>query len=223
VHRSPRALTTGLLVAVALVVAQLTPANPLAAIKQAVAQQASGAILTLLNPPVEVSAAGGAFAAGRGGQALQPGDAVRTGAGGVALVTFLDGSETQLTPDTLLSVTAATRAGGVSLTQVAGTTVNRVQQLAGGATFNTDTPTAAAIVRGTRYVVTVKTLPITVPLRIVFPRLLANKPDLLIADAVYVDDGSRWDVRAWQSQDSGEVYDTFERLGDAYAEVGVAL
>ena len=34
--------------------------------------------------------------------------------------TFLDGSETQLTPDTLLSVTAATRAGGVSLTQVAG-------------------------------------------------------------------------------------------------------
>jgi hypothetical protein len=208
------------LLALALVVAQFMPASSFVGIPQVIAQQAGGAILTLLNPPVEVAVAGGAFAAGRSGQALQPGDAVRTGDGGVALITFLDGSETQLTPSTELTVTAAT-AGGVSLTQVAGTTVNRVQQLTGGASFSTDTPTAAAIVRGTRYVVTVKTLPVSQ--RIAFPRLLAGKPDLLIADAVYVEDGSLWDVRSWQNQDSGEVYDTFDRLGEAYPEVGVTL
>jgi hypothetical protein len=111
----------------------------------------------------------------------------------------------------------------VSLSQVAGTTVNRVQQLTGGATFSTDTPTAAAIVRGTRYVVTVKTLPISQPLRLVFPRLLAGHPDLLVGEVVYIDAGGRWQDRAWQNADSGEVYDTYDRLGDAYPEVAVAL
>ncbi|HLZ30547.1 MAG TPA: FecR domain-containing protein, partial [Chloroflexota bacterium] len=222
-NRSGRGLATGLLLTLALLVAQFMPVGPLVGIQNVGAQQAGGAILTLLNPPVEVAVAGGAFAAGRNGQGLQPGDAVRTGAGGVALITFLDGSETQLTPSTELTVSAAARGGGVSLTQVAGTTVNRVQQLTGGATFSTDTPTAAAIVRGTRYVVTVKTLPISQPARLTFPRLLAGRPDLLIGDAVYIDSGSRWDVRAWQNQDTGETYDTFDRLGDALPEVAEVL
>src|SRR5690242_440396 len=70
-------------------------------------QASAGATLSVLAAPVEVATGGGSFSAGRNGQTLQVGDQVRTGSGGVALLTYFDGSETQLTPDTQVELQAA--------------------------------------------------------------------------------------------------------------------
>src|SRR5215831_10774242 len=64
------------------------------------AQTLVGATLSILAPLVEVSLAGAPFGAAQDGQTLRPGDQVRTGATGIALLTFFDGTETQLTSET---------------------------------------------------------------------------------------------------------------------------
>src|SRR5207237_3169024 len=105
--------------------------------------------------------------------------------------TFFDGSETQLTPDTQIEIKQADSTNGprIDVTQIVGTTVDRVTRLASGPTtnFSTDSPAATAVVRGTRYLVTTKcyATPPPVPPR----RLLTFPPRLpgsafLLADPV---------------------------------------
>jgi hypothetical protein len=96
------------------------------------------------------------------GQIVQVGDDVWTGPDGLALLTFLDGSETQLQGDSHITVevpSGAIPGKSVSIFQSAGTTVNHVRHLSPGASFQTDTPSAVAMVRGTTYVVTVMPQP----------------------------------------------------------------
>src|SRR6266699_3456150 len=76
-------------------------------VRTAFGQASTGATLSVLAPPVEVASGGGAFGAARNAQTLQVGDQVRTGVGGVALLTYFDGSETQLTPETQVQLQAA--------------------------------------------------------------------------------------------------------------------
>ena len=86
------------------------------------------------------------------------------GPDGLALLTFFDGSETQVQGDTRITVevpAGAPLGAGVSIFQSAGTTINHVRQLSPGASFQTDTPSAVAMVRGTTYVVTVVPQPET--------------------------------------------------------------
>jgi hypothetical protein len=90
---------------------------------RALAQITAGATVSVLAPTVEVALGGGAFTAARDGQTLSPGDQVRTGSTGVALLTFFDGSETQLTGNTQAQLDASTR----GYFQSVGTTVNRVR------------------------------------------------------------------------------------------------
>jgi hypothetical protein len=99
------------------------------------------------------------------GQIVQVGDDVWTGPGGVALLTFFDGSETQLQGDSHITVEVPAGAApgkSVSIFQSAGTTINHVRHLSPNASFQTDTPSAVAMVRGTTYVVTVMPQPETV-------------------------------------------------------------
>ncbi len=125
------------------------------------AQTAASATLTVVVAPVEISVQGSPFAAALDGQAVSFGDQVRTGSGGMALLTFFDGSETQLAGDTQVEVSAPSQPGGrgVSIFQAAGTTINYIQRLSSGSTFETGTASAIASVRGTTYVVTVRRLP----------------------------------------------------------------
>ena len=128
--------------------------------------------------------------------------------------TFFDGSETQLTPDSQVAIQQATSAGGaaqIGVSQILGTTVDRVQRLTSSPTnFSTDTPAATAVVRGTRYALTVKCYaapPSAPPTQrlLTFPRQLAGNPDLLAAQVVYDDGGMLWETRAWQDPDHGSV------------------
>jgi YVTN family beta-propeller protein len=54
-----------------------------------------------------------------------------------------------------VQINASSNASGVSIFQASGTTVNRIQPQGSGS-FQTDTPSSVALVRGTTYVVTVK-------------------------------------------------------------------
>src|SRR5438105_2887991 len=122
------------------------------------AQIINGATLTVLAPEVQVSLQGGALGVARDGQTLAPGDYVRTGSAGVALLTFFDGSETQLTSDTQVELDTATRGGPITEFQSNGTTANRVVGASRNGGFDVDSAPAAAIVRGTTFVVTVRGL-----------------------------------------------------------------
>src|SRR5437763_1574624 len=120
-----------------------------------VAQVGSGATLSVLAAGVDVSPQGGGFSTAADGQTLRPGDQVRTDASGVALLTFFDGSETQLTPSTELTVDAAAPGNPTSLFHVIGTVASRVIPPPNNG-FGVDSAAAAALVRGTTYVVTVR-------------------------------------------------------------------
>jgi hypothetical protein len=73
-------------------------------LRTAAGQVAAGATLSVLAAPVDVSVGGGAFASARDGITLAPGDQVRTGTDGVALITFFDGSEVQVTPESQVAL-----------------------------------------------------------------------------------------------------------------------
>lgn len=111
------------------------------------------ATLLVLAGSVTVNGTAGPMAAANG-QTVQLGDEIWTAPDGIALLTFFDGSETQLQSDTHITLEAPAVGTGVSIYQSAGTTVNHVHHLAPNASFQTDTPTAVAMVRGTTYVVT---------------------------------------------------------------------
>jgi hypothetical protein len=121
------------------------------------AQVTVGATLTILAPSVDVSVRGAPFGAATPAQTLGMGDQVRTGPTGVALLTFFDGSETQLTSDSLVEIEAPPSGGLTSVFLALGTSVSRVTPQSSNGGFQTDTPPATAFVRGTTYVAT--TLP----------------------------------------------------------------
>jgi hypothetical protein len=109
-------------------------------------------------PPVQIAVGGGAtFVDAEPGQLVQPGDVVRTGSGGIAVLTFFDGSESQLETDSQVQVEHAEYdpAPNIALAQTAGVTVNRVIPLPPGGNYETDTPTAIGLVRGTSFAITV--------------------------------------------------------------------
>lgn len=115
------------------------------------------ATLLVLSGSVMVSGVNG-VAPATDGQTVQVGDEVWTGSDGTALLTFFDGSETQIQADSRITLEVppgATPGTSVSVFQSAGTTLTHVQHLAPNASFQTDTPAAVAMVRGTTYVVTV--------------------------------------------------------------------
>lgn len=117
-----------------------------------------GATLSVLADPVEVAGLGdGIFGTASSGQTLRAGDTVRTGSSGIAVLTFFDGSETQLGSSSQLQIEQAdySDAPQIALFQTQGTSVNRVIPLPPGGSFRTDTPDAAGLVRGTSYVVNV--------------------------------------------------------------------
>jgi hypothetical protein len=96
------------------------------------------------------------------GQIVHVGDDVWTGPDGLALLTFFDGSETQLQSDSHITLevpAGATPGKSVSIFQSAGTTINHVHPLSPGTSFQTDTPSAVAMVRGTTYIVSVMPQP----------------------------------------------------------------
>jgi hypothetical protein len=128
------------------------------------AELPTGATLTVLADPVEVSpasAAEGTFLPAVPGQSLAAGDIVRTGDSGLALLTFFDGSESQLSAGSEVQIEQAeyVPAPRIALLQTGGVTINRVIPLPPGGNFRTDTPEATGLVRGTSYVVSVGASP----------------------------------------------------------------
>ena len=122
------------------------------------AEMPIGATLKVLAGPVEVQPAQTqTFGAALDGQMLSQGDVVRTGPGGLALLTFFDGSESQLGAESTVQIerAEATPAPQIALLQTAGVTMNHVVPMPPGGTFQTDTPVATGLVRGTSYVVVV--------------------------------------------------------------------
>src|SRR5712692_2573694 len=122
------------------------------------AEMPIGATLKVLAGPVEVEVAQTqSFVAAMDGQMLSQGDVVRTGPGGLALVTFFDGSESQLGADSTVQIerAEATPAPQIALLQTAGVILNHVVPMPPGGSFQTDTPAATGLVRGTSYVVVV--------------------------------------------------------------------
>jgi hypothetical protein len=226
--RHPRAswlLALGLVVVLAG--ATLFPVGRLPA---ASGQTTPGATLSVLAPAVEVAPKGQGFAPAVDGQTLAAGDQVRTGGQGLALLTFFDGSETQLTPGTTVQVAQADSSGGssISLQQVVGTTVEQVQHIASsGAGFTINTPTATAVVRGTRYAVTVKCYAgqpaVSATALLSFPRRVSESTYLLTDEVLYVDGGTLWETRSWTDADSGQSFQTHDELGQSYPETGATV
>jgi hypothetical protein len=146
----------------AVFVSAMLPLMPPSSTKLVAAALPSGATLTILADPVQVSstsADGLTFADAVAGQSLAAGDIVRTGSSGIALLTFFDGSESQLGADSQLQIEQADYdpAPQIALLQTGGVSVNRVIPLPPGGSFRTDTPDATGLVRGTSYVVSVGT------------------------------------------------------------------
>ena len=122
------------------------------------AEMPIGATLKVLAGPVEVEVAQTqSFVAAMDGQMLTQGDVVRTGPGGLALLTFFDGSESQLGAESTVQIerAEATPAPQIALLQTSGVTMNHVVPMPPGGSFQTDTPVATGLVRGTSYVVVV--------------------------------------------------------------------
>src|SRR5579859_756992 len=121
-------------------------------------ERAFGATLSVLAWPVEIGHGDGSdFRAAVNGDLLNAGDMVRTGADGLALVTFFDGSETQLGSSSAVEIerAEATPAPQIAFMQTAGVSVNHVVPLPPGGSFHTDTATMTGLVRGTSYIVVV--------------------------------------------------------------------
>jgi hypothetical protein len=110
--------------------------TPLLIPSLAMAQGAVTATLSVLTAPVErIAGNAGAPEPGVTGMNLAEGDRIRTGAGGVALITFLNGSTVTLLSDTEVTVkqapTGRAKAAGIRMLIHAGRVWARVVQAAG--------------------------------------------------------------------------------------------
>ena len=120
----------------------------------------SQATLTVLSAPVEVQRASGNRDMAASGTTLVVGDRVFTGAGGTAKLTFFQGTEVDIAPDTELMVQEMTQrvsgASTVSFGQAVGSTVAKVASLFNPASrVQVSTQSAVAVVRGTELEITV--------------------------------------------------------------------
>src|SRR5438046_1943793 len=119
-----------------------------------------GATLTTFVPDASVAHPGGAFSSAASGTFVQPGDSVKTDAKGRAQIQFPDGTITRLANNTQIAINSSHFAKNghlhdVSLTDKLGRTLNSVQKLVGGATFQVVGNTTTASVRGTLFEVLV--------------------------------------------------------------------
>jgi hypothetical protein len=119
------------------------------------AQVQRGATMTVLRGEVAVVRPdGSAIQPAPSGTTVDTGDQIRTLTRAGALITFFSGTEIELGADTVLEVREITRNGdrvNVSLEQVAGVTLNRIQTLAAGSSYQIDAGGAVAVVRGTTF------------------------------------------------------------------------
>jgi hypothetical protein len=123
---------------------------------QAQAAVSAPAALVVVNQPVDVDGHPGIP-----GQALNPGNAVHTGAGAHAAIQFPDGSYVRMSPDTSVTLTAVQlqKTGNLqsaSLVQKIGRTFTSVQHLATGASFQVGGHSVSAQVRGTEFEILVR-------------------------------------------------------------------
>src|SRR5919107_174133 len=120
------------------------------------AQIQQGATLTILRGQVAIIRANGtAVQPAPNGSTVDAGDEIRTISKSGALITFFSGTEIEMGEDTILVVQQVSRQGDkidVSLKQVLGATVNRVQSVTGsGSTYQIEAGGAVALVRGTTF------------------------------------------------------------------------
>jgi hypothetical protein len=125
---------------------ELAAANP--------STQAAQATLTVLSASVTVVAGDSGIAhPGVSGQTVGVGDRILTDPSGGATLTFVDGSELQLDAGTevLVKALGQTDGGGLltTIAQAGGVTINRVAQLGANSSYQLETPSATALVRGT--------------------------------------------------------------------------
>jgi hypothetical protein len=132
--------------------AVLLPAGP------AFSQVTQGATMTVLKGEVAVVRPdGSAVQPAPSGTIVHSGDEIRTLSRSGALITFFLGTEIELGEESVLRVEAVTTEGDridVSLTQVLGTSLHRVQSLAdNGSSYRVGVGGAVALVRGTVFAV----------------------------------------------------------------------
>jgi len=120
------------------------------------AQVEQGATMTVLRGEIAlIRADGSANQPAPSGAIISIGDEIRTIGRAGALITFFAGTEIEMGADTILVVEQLSKQGDrvdVSLRQVLGATVHRVQTLAGsGSTYQIQAGGAVALVRGTTF------------------------------------------------------------------------
>ncbi len=119
-----------------------------------------GAVLTTFVPDASVAHSGASFSSAASGTFVQPGDSVKTDAKGRAQIQFPDGTITRLANNTQIAINSSHFAKDghvhdISVTDKLGRTLNSVQKLVGGATFQVVGNTTTASVRGTLFEVLV--------------------------------------------------------------------
>jgi hypothetical protein len=139
-----------LLLGLLVVLAGLLP------VQSANAQVQQGATLTILRGQVAIiHGDGSAVQPAASGSTVNVGDEIRTISKSGALITFFSGTEIEMGEDTILVVNQLSRNGDkidVSLRQVLGATINRVQTIAGtGSSYQIEAGGAVALVRGTTF------------------------------------------------------------------------
>jgi hypothetical protein len=122
------------------------------------AQVEEGATMTVLRGQVAVvHPDGSAIQPAPSGTIVNVGDEIRTLGNTGALITFFVGTEIELAENTVIAIQQVSRQGDridVSLRQVLGATINRVQTVSGsGSTYRIDVGGAVAVVRGTTFAV----------------------------------------------------------------------
>ena len=111
-------------------------------------------VLSISGGDVEVQKKGKtAWEKGREGMTLEPGDKIRTAAGGQALITFFEGSTVDIQDSTEISLEEigikADQSTTIRMKQEIGKTISRVKKLMdSGDRFEIETPSAVAAVRG---------------------------------------------------------------------------
>ena len=120
----------------------------------------SQATLTVLTSPVEVQRATGNRDVASSGATVVVGDRIFTGSGGSAKLTFFQGTEVDIAPETEIMVQEMTQrqsgASMVSFGQAVGSTVAKVVSLLNPASrVQVSTQSAVAVVRGTELEITV--------------------------------------------------------------------
>jgi hypothetical protein len=129
---------------------------PAVAPPSALAQVQDGATMTVLRGQVAVvHSDGSAVQPAPSGTVVKAGDEIRTLTRTGALITFFAGTEIEMGEDTILAVERVSLNGSkvdISLKQVFGTTLNRVQSLTDPtSTYRIDAGGATAVVRGTTF------------------------------------------------------------------------